>query len=172
MSIPVWQFGPQTVTPAELQLLMDAATDPALSVSDDDHPRSRRTAGQLARKGLVTLSAGASAGWGPGMWMATLTVNGWNAMWRKNGNRHEPGCGGSWQKDGTCVGCGERRRLDENAFEDYIEATTDEERAYLTGHSRLFCDEHGYARQRDWTTDKICRGANPSPTHSPIFIRL
>ena len=172
MSIPIYQFAPQQVTPAELAMLMFAAENPALSVSDDDHPRGRRTANQLARKGLIHLSAGRAAGWDPGMWMGTLTVNGWNAMWRANGDRHTPGCGGAWQKDGLCDGCGERRRLDEDAFEEYIEATDSEERAFLTSHGRLFCDEHGYARQRDWTTDKTCRGPNASPTHSTIFTRV
>ena len=43
-STPIWQFAPQQVTPAELALLTDAATSGTFSVSDFDHPRSRRTA--------------------------------------------------------------------------------------------------------------------------------
>lgn len=172
MMVEVWKYAPQSVTAAELALLVDAAADPAFSVSDYDHPRSRRTAGQLARKGLVFLVAGAEAGWERSMWQATLTVNGWNAMWRAHGDRHSDGCGGAWQKDGTCDGCSALRRLDEDAFEDYIEATTEEERKYLQGHSRLFCDEHGYARQRHWTTDKTCRQGQQSPRHEAPFTRL
>lgn len=172
MSIPIWQFAPQSVTPAELTLLMHAAAEPTFSISDYDHPRSRRTANRLAAKGLVTLAAGAAAGWEPGMWMATLTVNGWNAMWRANGDRHTPGCGGQWQKDGTCDGCSEKRRLDEPAFEEYLEATDDEERVFLSNRSRLWCDEHGYARESEWTTDKTCRRTDASPAHQLPFVRL
>lgn len=172
MSVPIWQFAPQQVTAAELALLTDAATEGSYSVSDYDHPKSRRTANQLAAKGLVTLSAGREAGWEPGMWMATLTVNGWNAMWRANGDRHLPGCGGNWRKDGTCDGCSEKRRLDETAFEDYLETTDEDEAKFLSTHSRLWCDEHGYARQSEWTTDKTCRRTDSSPSHQRPFIRL
>lgn len=172
MSIPIWQFAAQDVTKAELALLMDAAADDNYSVSDYDHPRGRRTAGQLARKGLVVLTAGRAAGWEPNMWQATLTVNGWNAMWRANGDRHIVGCGGTWQKDGTCDGCGELRRLDDPAFDDYIDATTPDERAFLTGHTKLWCDEHGYAREREWSTDKTCRRSDGSSRHERPFVRL
>lgn len=172
MSIPIWQFAPQTATPAGLALLTDAAANSSYSVSDYDHPRSRQTANRLATKGLVILTAGRAAGWEPGMWMAHLTVNGWNTMWRANGDRHDPGCGGEWHPNGTCTGCFEKRRLDEQAFEAYIEATDADERAFLTSHSALFCDEHGYARQSEWSTDKTCRRTDTSPAHQRSFIRL
>ena len=172
MSTPIWQFAPQKVTAAELDLLMFAANDDNFSVSDYDHPRSRRTAGQLARKGLVTLSAGRAAGWEPDMWQAILTVNGWNAMWRANDNRHIVGCGGTWQKDGTCDGCSELRRLDEPAFAEYLDATDADERAFLTNHTKLWCDEHGFARQSEWTTDKVCRRKDGSSIHQGPFTRL
>lgn len=172
MSIPIWQFAPQQATPAELRLLTAAAGEHTYAVSDYDHPRSRRTADQLANKGLVILDAGRAAGWEPGMWQATLTVNGWNTLWRANGDRHVPGCGGQWLPTGVCEGCRARRRLDEPAFETYIEHASPSERTFLTARASLYCDEHGYARQDEWSTDKTCRRQDGSPRHQRSFIRL
>lgn len=167
----LWSLMPQRVTPAEKTLLHDAAMSPDESVSDQTHPHARRAANSLARKRLVRLQVGAEAGWEKDMWVATLTAPGWNALWRANGDRHEPGCGGEWLPEGFCGGCGAHRVLDVVAFDTYVEHADADERAFLTGHGRLWCDEHGFARQAQWSTDKTCRQPG-SPYHERSFHRV
>lgn len=168
---PLYLLPRQSVTPAEAAMLEYAARDGAFAVSDGSHPRQRRTANQLARKGLLTVVAGAEAGWDRGMWQGTITCPGFNALYEARGNRHVDGCGGLWQPDGTCDGCRVLRRLDEEAFEQLLAANAEEAR-FLGSRARLWCDEHGYARSADWTTDKTCRRPGGSPVHELGFIRV
>ncbi|SDH42526.1 hypothetical protein [Microbacterium sp. 77mftsu3.1] len=162
---------PQRVTPGELELLTYAAFSPDEAVADDTHSHAVRAARSLARKGLVKLLAGAAAGWEPGVWMATLTCPGWNALWRANGDKHEPGCGMSWLPEGICGGCGAERPLDAAAWDAYALTLPDAERARAATGSKLWCDEHGYIRPENWTTDKTCRQAG-SPRHERILTRV
>lgn len=169
--IPIYDLPAVPVSTAELSLLTDAARGEDWSVSNESHPTRRRTARVLARKGLFTLLEGASTGWEPDMWAAALTCPGWNTIWRANGERHVPGCGSDWLPDGSCSGCGIVRRLDAEAFDEYLEATTSVERAFLSQRTRLWCDEHGFARDAQWTTTKTC-GQAGSPYHERNFFRV
>jgi hypothetical protein len=163
-------MGPVEVTVAELRILADAAADPVQCVSDMTHKTRLRTVRVLARNGLLLLLQGAEAGWDADMWAAPLTCPGWNALWRAHGDRHVDGCGGLFTAAGFCDGCGALRRLDAAAFDAYLVEADNEERAFLTNRAQLWCDEHGFARQEQWTTDKTCRLPG-SPYHEAGFIR-
>lgn len=166
-----WAIATPRLTPSEAALLAGAAAERESSVSDLSHPTRRRTARGLASKGAVILQEGETAGWEPQMWVATITCVGWNALWEHHGGRHEPGCGGRWLPTGVCERCGAKRRLDAAAFDTYLLSADHEERAFLTSRTRLWCDEHGFARASEWTTDKTCRLAG-SPYHERAFIRV
>jgi hypothetical protein len=152
-------------------MLMDAAESPDRSVSDATHKTRRRTANALARKGLLTVMSGPETGWEPDMWAGVITAPGWNAVYRAHDDRHTPGCGGQWKPDGTCTGCRQLRQLDIEAWDVFLEATGDDERKFLEHRARLWCNEHGFARMADWTTDKTCRREGASPYHEQGYIR-
>lgn len=156
------------LTPAEVVILREAMRDVDLSVSNETHKTRRATVNRLARRGLVKLFAGASAGWEPDMWAATPTAAGKASLWLALGGHI---CGATWSSLGVCTGCGAKRELDYDAFEEYIANTTEEERTFLTSRGRLYCDEHGFARQEHWTTAKTCP-LSGSPYHDRGYFRL
>ncbi|WP_241473887.1 hypothetical protein [Mycolicibacterium neoaurum] len=56
------------------------------------------------------------------------------------------------------------RRLDQLAYDRYMEVLAAESRAAELRTSALWCAEHGFIRRADVTTDKTCRFRG-SPVH-------
>lgn len=163
----------QSVTEADLRVLVAAATSPDLGVYGDGRSRERRRVRDLSRQGLFVWLDAHASGWDPGMWGAVLTCPGFNAMWQAKGDRHSPGCGAPWNPDGSCSGCGSLRRLDAEAWDDYVSTLDSEERGGIIGRTRLWCDEHGFLRpSSQWTTDKTCRVSPSSAMHEVITTRI
>lgn len=156
----------------EFAALVKIAKNPSLTIggqSTDD--ALARIARQMARKGLVQYFNSREGGWPAGSWAAYPTCNGFNAMWRHAEDTHVDGCGASWNPTGRCSGCNTPRRLDLAAYEVYLAAISDAERAIQLSTAALWCDEHGYLRQADITTHKMCRFTG-SPVHSGMVNRM
>jgi len=152
-------LAPQDITGAEARWLT-RAVDSDSAMYGDGRSAARDHARRLASRGLVTWLDWREAGWEPGMWGATVTCPGFNALWRHNGDRHTPGCGGRWLADGTCDGCATLRRLDLDAWETFRLATAED-----VDRSALWCDEHGYLRRSQWRTTKTCGLSGGSSQH-------
>ncbi|MFV8142247.1 hypothetical protein ACNQR7_32170 [Mycolicibacterium senegalense] len=150
---------------ADFEVLLAIARSPhrMIGSSSTRTPVAQR-ARDLARRELAQYISGARGGWSPGTWGAYPTCNGFNAMWRYAGDLHIDGCGSAWSADGTCTGCRSRRLLDLPAYEQYLAMLSDETRANELRTSALWCTEHGYIRQTDVTTQKICP-LTGSPVH-------
>lgn len=121
----------------------------------------------LASLDLVEFYDAASSGWDRGMWAARLTCVGANAVFRgeRASEHHDtypgldghPGCSGYWLPEGACTTCRAKRPLDHQAYLDYLDAIDEEARAAQIKGPQLWCVEHGWMRQADVTTTKVCR---------------
>lgn len=133
---------------------------------------SRPTMRALASLGLVTYLEGRDAGWDPQMWGAALTCVGSNVVFRAAGGPYgtHPGCG-PWNALGRCLGCRAKRPLDAVAYEDYLDALSDEDCAHQLAGPRLYCVEHGWVRRDDITTQKVCLSKGTA-MHEPSLFRV
>lgn len=154
----------------DLLMLLAQAPDRMIGGASTSAAMARR-ARDLAGRGLLRYLSGADGGWSAGVWGAYPTCNGANAMWRYAGDVHVDGCGSVWAESGECTGCRARRLLDLPAYEQYLNALPAAERAFEVRTSALWCIEHGYIRQADTTTQKICLRQG-SPLHDGGLIRV
>ena len=147
-----------TVDSHEVEVLEAAVRSPQTMLSGTT---MRTTLGKRARilgsMGLMRFLEGADGGRAKGTWIAYLTCNGFNALWRYAGDTHVDGCGGQWTANGTCASCHQRRRLDLPAYRSYLDAMSAGERRDERSTAALWCVEHGYLCRGEITTTKICR---------------
>lgn len=158
LHIATHRLGALAVDDVEFELLATAARSPQTMLSGTT---MRSAAGKRARilasAGLMRFLEGADGGWAAGVWVAYLTCNGFNALWRHANDTHVDGCGGRWSASGRCDRCQQRRRLDLFAYRTYLESLNASDRQAELRTVPLWCVEHGYLRYADITTTKICR---------------
>ena len=160
------------VSDLESETLTQIAAGPGQMIGGTS-PRTAvaRRCRRLAQKGLAQYLASAQGGWPAGMWAAYPTCNGLNAMWRHAGDTHVGDCGARWRPDGTCSMCNAKRLLDLPAYERYLAALPGPDREIALSVSALWCNEHGYLRRPDITTQKLCRFSG-SPLHTGLVSRV
>lgn len=150
-------LGVVTVNDDEYQVLLTAARSGLASVyGESTRTLACKRARALTGAGLFRYAEGAQGGWSRGTWLAYLTCNGWNALWRHSGDRHVEGCGALWGPNGRCTGCRQRRRLDMPAYHRMLETLTADELTREMRTCALWCIEHGYIRITEATTTKVC----------------
>lgn len=139
-------------------------------------PGRRRPSQRLLRaldgRGVIQFTDAAAGNWERGMWGARLTCAGANAVFRGYPAQPggpgtdpggvtrldgHPGCAGGWRPDGGCTNCPARRPLDRAAYEAYLAALGPAGRDEQVCGPQLYCIEHGWMRQADITTAKVCR---------------
>ena len=166
-----YRLARQSVNVAEARWLHAAVQSGGVAYGDGPGA-ARRHALALHDRLLVRYLAAQESGWALGMWGAVVLATGYNALWQARGDTHTPGCGSPWAPDGTCTGCRVLRRLDVDAYTQFRDITGDRDPVTgQAGQSVLWCDEHGYLRRTQWTTDKTCR-ASGSPLHEVNMMRL
>lgn len=165
----MWIVG---ISDVECETLRQIAADPNRMIGGTS-PRTAvaQRCRRLAQKGLAQYLNSDQGGWPAGMWSAYPTCNGLNAMWRHADDTHVERCGASWNADGTCSGCNDRRLLDLPAYERYLSALPSPDQTLELSVSALWCHEHGYLRRSDVTTQKTCR-LTGSPVHDGLLNRV
>lgn len=169
LGLGLYSLSRQSVTAAEAKVLLAAATSRDFTVYGARRTAAKTHAQNLTGRGLMNYFSGPSVGWVSNMWAASLTCPGFNALWTFHGERHVDGCGATWEQSGVCSGCRTLRRLDADAFDDFLTYGDPDDRD--RNATRLWCDEHGFLRSSQWKTDKTCRLPG-TPEHALNTIRV